>query len=307
MIPSTISKKHFPIISDACDQFAWDIDGKKYLDFTGANLTVILGYQGCLEGPPPNFPGMSFLEVELAEKLKDLTGYNHFRFFKNGKDAVDCALRLARHIEGVNSRIGFMGYHGSGNEYVWTTDNKNGIPEQNSFQQRFIPGCDVYNFTEADILCYESRYKDFKITRGAFKIVDTLKEGMRALFNDYSDDLVIYGKSIANGYPLAVLTGKDEVMERLPEIYYSTTFGGENVAIQEALLAIDYYKQVKESHEELLSYAKKLPAWRSFNPKEIKHFLDRGILNNGYWQIMTCHTKADIDKLEEAYSCLPKG
>ena len=45
--PSTATKRYFPIIGKAKGKYVWDIDGNKYIDFTGSNLTTILGYNLC--------------------------------------------------------------------------------------------------------------------------------------------------------------------------------------------------------------------------------------------------------------------
>ena len=132
--PSTKSKQHMPVIAKAKGKYVWDVDGKKYLDFTGANLTTVLGYRPTLPSVP-NYPGVSDTEQELTKLLSSYTGNKHWRYFKNGHNAVDCAIRLARHIlKKPEAHICFVGYAGASDAYVHTTNNKNGVPHVNSYQ-----------------------------------------------------------------------------------------------------------------------------------------------------------------------------
>lgn len=295
MLPSTRSKWLFPEIEYASGQWVTTRAGDDYLDFTGSNLTVVLGYRPIEYKGAPNFPGISYLERELIEHLRDLTGYNYFRFFKNGHDAVDCARRLSQHLLEKKCVTGYCGYHGTSDSYMSTTKDHQGIDPQ--------PSIKVPEDGDCDILIYEPRFKDkVKDVKCGLKIVDTLKEGIRALYNEYDDDLVLYGKSIANGTAISVLTGKDEYMGRLDEIYYSTSYGSENVGLFETINTIEDYRESKTWHDELWKYAEKLPPWRDFTEQEVKHFMDRGIFNNGYYQIMVCHNPEDIDRLARAYA-----
>jgi len=297
--PSTASKGNLPIIKKASGKYCWTTDGKKLLDFSGSNLTVILGHRKYKLGFSPNFPGVSVLEGELSKLLERYTLNEHFRFFKNGNDAVACAIRLARHIlKKPNAKIAYLGYAGSHNEYVYTF-NKNGIPKSNSFQ---YPGVDN---PKCDILVYESRLTYIaKDVKAKLKICDHLKSGLLGLIELPTPDTLLhcYGKSLSNGYPLAVLGGP---LDKIGEIYYSTTYGGENVGLEAAIKTIKEFKKKEDGYLELLRYARSvLPEWRSLNKKEINIFLKHGIINTGFWQIMVPHIKKDIDKLAEVYKKL---
>lgn len=294
IIPSTASHVNFPVIKRANGKYCWDVAGNKYLDFNGANLTVILGHKRFKFKNPPHFTGESYLEDEVSKELSKLTGTKYFRYFKNGSDAVNCAIRLSRHIvKNPNELVCFAGYAGSNDCYARTI-NPNGIPDQNS-QQKLKYG---------HIVVYESRYyshvNQVPMLQHKIKICDDLKSGINGLYENIDADFHLYGKSLANGYPIAVLTGRNDYMEKINEIYYSTTYGGENTgleAVQQTLKEFNRDKWLK-----LKKYAdSKLPAWQSLTKEQIMEFRKRGILNNGYWQIMQIHTKQDIDRLAEAY------
>jgi glutamate-1-semialdehyde 2,1-aminomutase len=293
MKPSTNSKEHLPIIAKAKGKYVWDINGKKYLDFSGANLTNILGYRP-RKSVVPNFSGVSIAEAELSGLLSKYTGFDYFRYYANGSDAVNNAVRLARHILGDdNASVLFFGYAGSNDSYARTI-NDSGIPEQDS-EQVMQGAC----YTSADILVFESRHKKIaKDIKAKIKIEDCLKSGVLALYEQHNSDLVCYGKSIFNGSAGAILTGKNEYMKRIDEVYYSTTFGSNNDMMAEGIRTIKGFEKVKEKYFELYDYAKKvLPPWQSLKPEQIKEFLKHGIIYNGYWQVLAVHTKKDIDRL----------
>jgi len=307
--PSTASKEHLPVIKKASGKYVCDVEGNKCLDFTGANLTVILGHNQFKFKNSPNFPGKSFLEDEVSNLLSKHTKTKHFRYFKNGSDAVNCAIRLARHLLTEDKwLVNFMGYAGSNDCYAHTV-NKNGIPYQLSRQIPVLSANNVSTRMSQDIILgsyardkygiivFESRYSGFgKQLKSKIKICDHLKSGINGLWEKIDADFHLYGKSLANGYPVAVLTGHDDYMKRIDEIYYSTTFGGDNVGLEAIKKTLKEYDRKKWL--ELKEYADSvLPPWQSLKPEQIKKFTKQGVLFTGYWQIMTSHTKEDIDRL----------
>jgi 4-aminobutyrate aminotransferase-like enzyme len=337
MKPSTNSKVHFPIITKATGKYVYDINGKKYIDFTGSNLTTVLGYRP-RKSVVPNFPGVSSAEAELNKLLHDRTGTNYFRYYPNGSDAVNNAIRYARSLYGADASVYYLGYAGSHDTYANTIKGYtgSGIPEKYSYQidlekiKRYYKktkGIDITNANIAektghylrndkiDILVFESRYARISCNiKSKIRICDHLKNGVIALYKDcwkpYAMDAEIIGlpqadfhclgKSIFNGSSGAILTGKDEYMERIDEVYYSNTFGCNNDMMIEAIRTIKDFEKVKTKYFKLYDYAKQvLPAWTSLSPDQIKAFQKHGVLYNGYWQCQIQHTKKDIDNLRK--------
>ena len=66
--------------------------------------------------------------------------------------------------------------------------------------------------------------------------------GAQNYFN-VTPDLATFGKGIANGFPLSVLTGKRKYMELVEKIFFSGTFGGETISIAAAIAVINKYKK----------------------------------------------------------------
>jgi glutamate-1-semialdehyde 2,1-aminomutase len=52
-------------------------------------------------------------------------------------------------------------------------------------------------------------------------------------------DIAVWGKGIANGMPLGVITGKSEYMKIFDEIFYSTSYAGEALSLAAGLAVIN--------------------------------------------------------------------
>jgi glutamate-1-semialdehyde 2,1-aminomutase len=68
--------------------------------------------------------------------------------------------------------------------------------------------------------------------------------GAQKFFNVFPD-ISTFGKGIANGYPLSVITGKREIMREMEEIFFSGTFGGELLSLAAANKVLDLHKDNK--------------------------------------------------------------
>jgi glutamate-1-semialdehyde 2,1-aminomutase len=91
-------------------------------------------------------------------------------------------------------------------------------------------------------------------------IFDEVKTGFRHALAGYTSlcgvgpDLVVYGKAIANGFPLAVVGGKRRFMDQLIHAdraqrpFVAGTYNGHPVAVAAAISTIEYLKQ----HEQTL-------------------------------------------------------
>ena len=56
-------------------------------------------------------------------------------------------------------------------------------------------------------------------------------------------DLAVFGKGVANGMPLAVITGKRKYMEKFNDVFYSTTYGGETLSLAASIAVINEIKR----------------------------------------------------------------
>ena len=141
---------------------------------------------------------------------------------------------------------------------------------------------------------------------------------------------------MANGHPLSAVVGSNKVMQKVEDIFFSGTFGGETLSLAATNVIIEKYKtqQITKHFFEIGTYlleqlnqlidSKNLgnmfwtsghPSWsflhikeqEKYNTFEIKTFFlqemfKRGILTLGSHNISFSHTKTDIDKLISVYT-----
>jgi glutamate-1-semialdehyde 2,1-aminomutase len=141
---------------------------------------------------------------------------------------------------------------------------------------------------------------------------------------------------MANGYPLSAVVGGNEIMQKVEDIFFSGTFGGETLSLVAANTVIDKYKKdnVPKYLNDLGNYLlKKLnqliineglddifrtsghPAWSFLQVKaqdkytalEIKTLFLQEMFKNGILILSShnlnfSHSEEDIDKLISVYS-----
>lgn len=203
-------------------------------------------------------------EVELAERLCDLIPCaEQVRFLKSGADAMSAAVRVARTATGRSGVVGcgYFGWHD------WS-GTAAGVPDGVRRAFRSVPFDDVAALETAcravgsDLAAVvlepviERLPSDAWIAAarrlcdelGAVLVFDELKTGFRLARGGYQElagvkpDLAAFGKALANGYPLAAVVGKREVMEAASKTWISSTLAGESMAIAAALAVLDVYE-----------------------------------------------------------------
>jgi glutamate-1-semialdehyde 2,1-aminomutase len=258
----------------------WDTDGRKYLDFIMALGAVSLGYghpevgraahaaiDAGVVGPlPPES------EERLAERLAKLMPWmERTRFLKTGAEAVAAAVRLARAATG-REVILRCGYHGW---LDWSQPpGTPGIPTATYSMSEELPFGDSERaralvrllgdrlaavviepvIERAPPLEWLATLREETRRIGALLVVDEIKTGFRLAVGGAAEryaikpDLVVLGKALANGFPLAAVGGRREVMEEARRTWISSTLATEMVALAaaEATLEVVVREQVPE-------------------------------------------------------------
>lgn len=246
----------------------WDEHGKEYLDFVMALGAVALGYadptvnqavqdavdRGAIGPLPP------VEEAALAAELGELiTGLEEVRFLKTGAEAVAAAVRLARAHTSRDEVLG-CGYHGW---LDWCSTGA-GIPAESAALYGELPFNDVEGST-AMIRAAGDRLACVVIepvvdgapsgewlralreeTRrsGAVLIFDEIKTAFRVGMGGAAGrwggepDLIVLGKALANGFPLAAVGGRAEVMRGVRQTWISSTLATEFVSLAAARATI---------------------------------------------------------------------
>src|SRR5262249_5471158 len=154
-------------------------------------------------------------------------------------DVVSAAVRLARAFTGRN-KVLCCGYHGWHDWYIGITSRAAGVPkvvQDLSFTFEYNDLESVERALDTDTACvvlepmafdlprdgFLEGLQDLCRDRGALLVFDEMWTGFRLALGGAQErfrvrpDLACYSKAVANGMPLAVLTGRREVMRLLDE------------------------------------------------------------------------------------------
>ncbi len=269
--------------------YVWGSDGKKYLDWCMGLRSVSLGHvhpaintaitRQMKEGT--NFGRPHPIEYEFADRLIRLLPWVEMvKFAKSGSAVTTAAVKLARAYTGrsiVASCINhpFFSYD---DWFIGTTPADSGIPSESKTLTKTFKYNDLESLQKLfvhhpkDIACVimeviTTEKPDPKFLRGAqalckkygaLLILDEMITGFRwnlrgaASVYGLKPDLVTYGKGIANGYSVAVLGGRKDVLElggirsRKPRVFLlSATHGAETISLAAALATIDIVEKQK--------------------------------------------------------------
>ncbi|MCL1851049.1 MAG: aminotransferase class III-fold pyridoxal phosphate-dependent enzyme [Bacteroidetes bacterium] len=240
-----------------------DVDGNEYIDYLCAYGPIIIGHReeeidnAAIE--QMRNKGFCFsltqpIQNKLAAKLIELIPSAEMAVFvKTGSDATSTAIRVAR---GATDRTKIVrcGYHGW---HDWCVEVKGGVPKK-LYE-------DVYEFHYNNLDELEDIMKEHGDDMAAIIVTPVghplaekvqmpkpgFLEGVRALADKYgtvlifdeirsgfrfslggaqklfgvTPDLSVFGKAMANGYPIGAVVGKKEFMKVLADkVFLSSTF-----------------------------------------------------------------------------------
>ncbi|WP_118976207.1 aminotransferase class III-fold pyridoxal phosphate-dependent enzyme [Taibaiella koreensis] len=249
----------------------WDVDGNEYIDYNSAIGPVSLGYaypkvdeaiRRQLEDGI-TFSLMHPLEVELSELLqKVIPNAEAVKITKTGADACSAAIRVARAFTG-RDKVFCCGYHGWHDWYIGITSRNAGIPASTQDMTFTFEYNDIESIKAAldsDVAAvilepfifeapkegYLQELLSLCRANGTLLIFDEMWTGFRIALGGAQEyfgvtpDLAVYSKACANGMPIALLTGRSDVMELFnSEVFSYTTFGGEALSLAACIATIE--------------------------------------------------------------------
>ena len=217
-------------------------------------------------------------EVELAELLIKLNPWaDMVRYAKTGGEAMAVAVRIARACSG-RDKVAFCGYHGWHDWYLSANlaDDSNldgqllpglepaGVP-------RGLKGTSIpFSYNQIDelediieknndvgVIIVETirhhepidnflgKARQIADEIDAVLIFDEITSGWRlsvggahALYDVYPD-IAVYGKAMSNGYPMAAIVGKRDVMDAAQSTFISSTYWTDRIGPAASIAAIN--------------------------------------------------------------------
>jgi glutamate-1-semialdehyde 2,1-aminomutase len=266
---------------------AWDVDGNEFIEFGMGLRAVTLGHafppilEAVRRALPmgTNFTRPARIEIECAEKFLSIIQWaDMVKFCKDGSDALDGAVRLARCYTG-RDQVAICADHpffSTSDWFIGSTDMPGGIPDATraltvKFRYNDLDSLralfDKYPQKIACVVMEAARTEEPKPNylqdvkaicqqHGALLVFDEMITGFRwhlagaqAVYA-VAPDLATFGKALANGFSVSALAGRREVMElggsrhsHERVFLLSTTHGAESHELAAAIATMDFYQQ----------------------------------------------------------------
>lgn len=284
--------------------YIYDPDGNKYLDYGMALRAVNLGYAedeidaAAIEQIKNgnNLTRPSMIELEAAELLVDMIdSVDMVKFTKNGSTAVSAAVKLARAYTGreMVARCAEQPFFSYDDWFIASTPITRGIPQETVENTKMFRYNDIASLealiakhpgqfacvilepaaTEEPKDGYLQKVQELCRANGIVFVLDEMITGfrwhMKGAQHMYgvTPDLCTFGKAMANGFAVACIAGKREIMElgsiefegRERVFLLSTTHGAEMCGLG-AFVATVKFMQQHNVVEHLWDYGRKLMA-----------------------------------------------
>jgi glutamate-1-semialdehyde 2,1-aminomutase len=277
-----------PILEKGNGAYVQDMDGNLYLDFGMALRAVTVGYANERIAEAAireikygnNLTRASKVEVEAAELLCSLIPWVEMvKFAKNGSTVTSAAVKLARAFTGRDlvARCLDHPFFSYDDWFIGDTIMNSGVPE--SIKQLTIN----FRFNDIDSVRdlfaqhpgqiaalilepatseepknnFLQQLKDICQQNGALLILDEMITGFRwhiqgaCKVYDVTPDLVTFGKGMANGFSVAALGGRRDIMElgglfhdRERVFLISTTHGAEMSSLGAFIETMSVYQEL---------------------------------------------------------------
>lgn len=265
----------------------WDADGNEFIEYGMGLRAVTLGhaYRPVIEAAyrqmllGENYTRPATIELACAERLMSLIdGAEMVKFAKNGSDVTTAAVKLARAYTG-REMVAICSDHpffSTDDWFIGTTPMTAGIPAavraltvgfryndlasvRRLFEQH--PGqiaCCVLELerTEPPAENFLHELQRLCHANGALLIADEIVTGFRWHLKGaqhcfgIKPDLSAFGKALGNGFAIAALVGRKEIMElggfqhdKERVFLLSTTFGAENHVLAAAIEVMNTYER----------------------------------------------------------------
>ena len=349
-----------------------DIDGNEFIDYMMALSIMLLGYsnQEVNDAAKDGIDkGLLYTlscpeESMLAKRITELVPCaDMVRFVKNGSDSCEGAIKLARAYTGKLKIMTVGGYHGFHDWFIASTIRNRGIPDILSEWVIDHPYNDIEKIENTikierdQIAClimepvinqkpkegFLEKIREISLKNNIILIFDEMKTGFRMSIGGAQQyfnvipDLAIFGKALANGFPLSALTGKKKIMSLFEDenIFLSGSYATERASLKAALKTLEIIERDKvidyvweignvlkkglkelivkysmEGFMEVIGYAPMIHLiindYNGYTVNQIKSYMQqecakRNILHFGVFHPSYAHTKDDISYTIQVY------
>lgn len=262
----------------------WDDKGQEYLDLYGGHAVISIGHAHphYVEAISKQVATLGFysnsvinkLQVELAERLGKISGYDDYQLFliNSGAEANENALKLASFYNGRTRVISFAkAFHGRTSLAVEVTNNPKIIaPINNNGHVTYLPLNDIEamkaELSKGDVCAVIIEgiqgVGGIQVPTSAFMqalrtacnetdtvlILDEIQSGYGRSGKFFAHqhtgirpDMITVAKGIANGFPMAGVL----ISPKFSPVYgqLGTTFGGNQLACAAALAVLDVMEE----------------------------------------------------------------
>lgn len=252
----------------------YDARGNAYLDFLGGVAVNALGYghaglQKAIAEQVSRYIHISnyFVQqqqIELAEMLREITGYRRVFFCNSGTEATEGALKLARKWGNANGRSRIVSMQ---NSFHGRTMGALSLMTNADYREGFGPfldGCTAIPLNDVDALdhavgpdtaavfveciqgeggivemsaAFAQRLADLRSQFGFLLVADEVQTGigrtgkfLACEHYNLKPDIVTLAKPLGGGLPLGAILVNDRAADVLKPGNHGTTFGGNPVA-----------------------------------------------------------------------------
>lgn len=269
--PCASGQTRYPrYFSRAAGPYLWDLDGRRYVDFTLGYGPVVLGHAdervteavlAELRNGNCIAPLWSRSQSELTDLLTSVVpGAEMAYLLKTGSDATSTAVRLSRIFTGCDKviRWGYNGWHD------WAAGIPAGISEGTRADTLLFEYSDLSTLRDAfarhpgQVACvlmmpfgderapegHLQKIRDIAHEHGALFVLDEMRSGFRLGLSGAQGllgvqaDVSTFSKAMANGHPISAVVGRADVLSTLARTRISSTFYADPAPMAAALTTI---------------------------------------------------------------------
>ena len=231
----------------------WDDKGQEYLDLYGGHAVISIGHSHphYISKVSEQLQNLGFysnsvinkLQVELAERLGKICGYDDYQLFliNSGAEANENALKLASFTNGRTRVLSAeKAFHGRTSLAVEVTNNPKIIaPINDNGHVTYLP--------MNDLAAWEAELAKGDVCAVILECIQGVG-GIKLATEEF--DIITVAKGIANGFPMGGVLISPEFKPVYGQL--GTTFGGNHLACAAALAVLDVFEQehlVENAHE----------------------------------------------------------